>query len=346
MICGLANEMAKTENVTVCSMFEPQDDDIFWNKLSSNVHRITLGKSKEGFSPKTIIKIWSLINRGGYDIINMHGFFYYYVLSVYTQRNKAHFFYTIHSDASKENGSWGRYVFGLKKYSFIKGYVNPITISKASNESFRSVYGIDGRVIVNGIPKPVVSNQVNLVDEMRSTSCTKVFVHPGRITEAKNQVVLCRVFDLLIKEGFDVALIIAGSKQEESIFEEMSPYFSERIKYVGERNDITELLARSDGMCLPSIWEGLPVTLLEALSVGCVPICAPVGGIVNVIHDRVNGILSRSSNLEDYLSTMKYYLSLSQSEINSLKVKAAKSFEPYDIVKTSQEYLEYYRESL
>ena len=58
MICALANEMSKTENVTVCSLFQPQPDDVFWNKLSPNVHKKTLGKCKEGISFKEIFKIY------------------------------------------------------------------------------------------------------------------------------------------------------------------------------------------------------------------------------------------------------------------------------------------------
>lgn len=48
-------------------------------------------------------------------------------------------------------------------------------------------------------------------------------------------------------------------------------------------------MAHCDAMCLPSIWEGLPVTLLEALSVGCIPICSNVGGIPDVIESGMNG---------------------------------------------------------
>ena len=344
MICALANEMSKTEDVTVCSMFKPNDDDVFWGKLSNHVHRISLGKTKEGFSLKILLRIWKLINSGGYDVVNMHGFFYYYVLSVLTQRRKARFFYTVHSDASMENGSWGRYVFGIKKRCFIKGIVKPITISKASNNSFHNLYGIDGRIIENGIPLQIISNKPNMVDKMRITDSTKVFLHPGRITEAKNQVVLCKVFRRLIENGHDVALIIAGSKQEDEIYERMEPYFNDRIKYIGERKDVLELLARCDGMCLPSIWEGLPVTLLEALSVGCIPICSPVGGIVDVVKNGVNGLLSISSSFDDYYAIMVSFLNMTEANVSAMKEKAKESFKAYDIKETAKRYLEYYTE--
>jgi glycogen synthase len=88
------------------------------------------------------------------------------------------------------------------------------------------------------------------------------------------------------------------------------------------------------------------VTLLEALAVGCVPICSPVGGIVNVIQNGENGILSKSSSFEDYLETMKDYLNLTLSDIAALNKNAKESFDPYNITKTAKHYLEYYREKL
>ena len=139
-------------------------------------------------------------------------------------------------------------------------------------------------LILNGTPRPVLGKELNLINDLRLTTDTKVFFHAGRISKPKNQLILCKVFDRLIKEGNDVVLAIAGTAEEKTIFEERSRYFSKRLVYLGDRNDVPNLMAQSDAFCLPSIWEGLPVTLLEALSVGCIPICSPVGGIVNIIN--------------------------------------------------------------
>lgn len=342
MVCGLANEMANNHEVTVCSIFEPRADDVFWNKLNPIVHRITIGKKKQGFSLKTILKIRELIKDGNFDAVNMHGFFQYYFLAIFTLRIKTKFFYTVHSDASKESNTWGKFLFLLKKRAFEKGSVFPITISPASNDSFRLMYGMDGKMIENGVVKPIIKGKPNEIDHYRLTNKTKVFLHPGRINEAKNQIVLCRVFDTLIKEGFDVVLIIAGGNHDKQIFDIIKTYFCDRIIYLGELNNIPDLLSRCDGMCLPSIWEGLPVTLLEALAVGCIPICSPVGGIVNVVQNGENGILSQSSSYDDYLKSMRAYLSLTNEQLSSMKEKVIKTFDLYDIAVTARKYLDYY----
>jgi len=342
MICGLANKMAESNSVTVCSIFKPNKTDIFWNKLSGSVKRETLGKETPGFSPSYLFKILKYIQKGKYDIVNIHGAFYYYFLSVLILHKSVQFVYTFHSDAYMENSSRDKQILPLKKYALRKSWIHPVTISEASQSSFRALYKVESSLIENGIPKPIVSDRSSFINDLKTSPDTKVFFHPGRITQAKNQVVLCRVFKRLIEEKEDVLLLIAGSVQDQCIFSQINEFFSDRIIYLGERNDVPDLFASVDGFCLPSIWEGLPVTLLEALSVGCIPVCSPVGGIVNVIEDGYNGFLSKSSKEDDYYVAMRRLLALNSDQLKQLKSNAKKSFEKYDISLTVEEYLMLY----
>lgn len=342
MICGLANTMAERENVSVCSIFEPKESDVFWKKLSPKVKRVSLGKRTPGFSVGVVYKILRLIEKGRYEVVNLHGFFYYYALTVLVLHHRVKFFYTIHSDAKMENSSWDRRFFPFKKFFFRKGWVHPITISDASKESFERLYQCGSQLIYNGVPRPQ-SGTTDLVSRFRPSAKTKLFIHAGRIDTPKNQVVLCKVFKRLIDEGEDVVLLIAGSKQKQGIYDQMEPYFCDRIRYLGERSDIPQLMAQCDAMCLPSIWEGLPVTLLEALSVGCIPICSPVGGIPNVVEQGKNGLLSNGPSEEDYYQTMKSFLSLASESVVEMKEACICSFTPYDIAHTAASYLETYK---
>lgn len=40
-----------------------------------------------------------------------------------------------------------------------------------------------------------------------------------------------------------------------------------------------------DAYALCSSYEGMPISLIEAIGVGCIPVCTPVGGIVDVVHN-------------------------------------------------------------
>ena len=344
VIIGLANELSKNNDVRVCSIFKPVDGGIFYTRLSKGVKKEHLGIEKNGFSFRNLWKVFKFLKNTDAEIVHFHGFFYYYALPIILFHKRLKFVYTFHSDAFMENSKWDRRIMWLKSFCLRHHWMNPVTISPESKESFTKLYGLDSRLIKNGIVRPKVSEKANDIDRARITDKTKVFFHPGRITVPKNQVVLCKVFQRLIKDGEDVVLLIAGTNQDAPIYKELEPMFCDRIKYLGERNDVPQLLSRADGFCLPSIWEGLPITLLESLAVGCPPICSPVGGIVGVVQSGCNGFLSQSSSEEDYYACMKEFLALSKEQIKSIKVHCLETFVPYEISNMSNTYLEYYKE--
>ena len=343
IICGLVNELYSDNDVTLATIFKPKESDVFETKVNTKVKRVNLGKVKPGFSLIEIFRIFRLIRRGDYDIVHIHGFFYYYALSVLLLHRKVKFFYTIHSDAKMENSIWDRRILWLKKLCFKKKYMRPITISPASKESFSKLYNTDSTLICNGIPKPFVDTTENPLEKYKITPATKIFVHAGRINVAKNQVVLCKSFSTLVKNGYDAVLLIAGGNYDDTIMQQIQPYFCNRIVYLGERGDIPTLFSYADAMCLPSIWEGLPVTLLESLSVGCIPICSPVGGIVNVVTHGYNGLLSKDSSEEQYHKVLEEYMRLSTERQKEIRNNCVKSFAQYDIKQTAQQYELAYR---
>lgn len=98
-----------------------------------------------------------------------------------------------------------------------------------------------------------------------------------------------------------------------------------------------------DAMCLLSKWEGLPVVLLESLAVGCIPVCSPVGGVPDIVHDGVNGLLSRGGGENDIYDVISRFLTLSKEEIETISENCKRSFEKYEIQNTCAKYLEAYR---
>lgn len=342
MIASLSNEMSKNNQVDILTIFAPKESDLFIKRLDSRVGFHTLGKVTTGISLRYIWKMYRFIRYGNYDVVNIHGFFYYHFLSVLLNHNRTKYFYTVHSDAVKENNNWDRYLFKLKRFCFKKMWMRPITISETSRVSFERLYKCSSILIHNGVENRRTSDLIipEIIKLIRINKDTKVFLHAGRISEPKNQLVLCEAFSQIINEGTDVALIIAGPNQDQSIFDSLKPFFSNpRIHYIGERNDIINLLCYSDAMLLPSLWEGLPVILLESLSVGCVPICSPVGGIVDVIHDGYNGILTKDSTKESIIKSVRDFLAFKENKLSVMRKNALSSFETYDIANTSKEYL-------
>jgi glycosyltransferase involved in cell wall biosynthesis len=64
-----------------------------------------------------------------------------------------------------------------------------------------------------------------------------------------------------------------------------------RVRFAGPRRDLGNILAASDVFVMPSLWEGLPLSLVLAMGAGLPVVASRVAGIPEVIHDGVNGLL-------------------------------------------------------
>lgn len=346
IVCGLVNEMSKQHEVSLCTIFARREDQVFERQLSPNVRRFDLGKSKLGFSLREILKIYRFIRKGNYEVVHIHGFFYYYALAIMLLHRRVRFIYTIHSDARMECSSWDKQIFPLKRYAFRHGWMHAVTISHESQRSFTDLYQSDSTLIYNGVEKYTGTPSPSLLQEYRYTPNTLLFLHPGRITKAKNQLVLCRVFQRLILEKNDIVLLLAGSNDDEQIYQRIEPFFSERIVYLGARTDVRDMMCRADAFCLPSIWEGMPVTLLEAISVGCIPICAPVGGIPEIVKNNENGFLSTDSTFEGYYAAMRAFLSATPYVRADMRKWCIETFKPFSMRTIAQQYVRLYNNLL
>ena len=99
----------------------------------------------------------------------------------------------------------------------------------------------------------------------------------------------------------------------------------------------------ADFMLLPSKWEGMPISMLEAMSQCCIPICSPVGGIPSVVRHLDNGILLGDSSVDSIYRALKIANSLSDEEMARLAHNGLKTIKEFSIEKTAQEYLKYYK---
>ena len=130
----------------------------------------------------------------------------------------------------------------------------------------------------------------------------------GRITAAKGMNELIEACKVLKNEMLPFKLIIAGS---ERVGDNYVSVFSEQLgdsfEYAGivSGETKTNFLKRIDVFVLPSYFEGLPVSLLETMSFGCVPVTTDVGSISTVVKNGDNGLFIKVKDSGDIVDNVK-----------------------------------------
>ena len=83
----------------------------------------------------------------------------------------------------------------------------------------------------------------------------------------------------------------------------------------------------------------MPISLIEAMSCGLIPICTPVGGIVDMIKDGYNGFLSDDLSLDSYARALRRFLNLNEEERTKIKKNVIESSYLYTIEHCATQYV-------
>ncbi|MCM8802497.1 MAG: glycosyltransferase family 4 protein [Candidatus Omnitrophica bacterium] len=160
----------------------------------------------------------------------------------------------------------------------------------------------------------------------------KIIIYAGRLTEQKGVEYLIRSFrELEIKEKL---LIILGEGDLKNKLEKLTLELriSDSVLFLGKKENIIPYLQISDLFVLPSLGEGLPIVLLEAMACGLPVVVSKVGGNIDIVEDGINGYLIEPGNIYQIKNAIEDLLKNEEKikkigEINRKKIERDYSFE-------------------
>ena len=120
-----------------------------------------------------------------------------------------------------------------------------------------------------------------------------VLITIARLTEAKGHRYLLQALPRLLETWPQLCCLFVGEGELHDTLQRMAMDLGvERsCRFVGIREDIAEILAAADVVVLPSLSEGFPFVLLEALAMGCPVVASQVNGVPELIEDHKTGLL-------------------------------------------------------
>ncbi len=238
------------------------------------------------------------------------------------------------------------------KRSFLRNWVDKYTLPLAdmviSNsraggkillEKFHLIHS-RVKVIYNGIDLQEENNSVKkkgFLKEIGLSGDEKIVGFIGRLEKQKGVQYLIEAIKILNRENPSIYTLLIGDGKEKDTLERYSQYNGCKAIFLGWKENASRYLDSFDLLVLPSLWEGMPNVVLEAMKQGVLVIATSVGGNIEIIDDGKTGFLIKPGNSQLLAEKIKMVLSLSESEkasiIKNAKNKVMKNFNIQQMVK-------------
>jgi L-malate glycosyltransferase len=176
-----------------------------------------------------------------------------------------------------------------------------IAVSQASYDALPVSLRRRTTTVLHGVDLSRSDSLVARRDEMRARTRSELGVADGEllfITVAnlrpeKGYDVLLEAARSISDSGLPIRIAAVGRGPLSSVLQarHVDLALGDRFQFLGQRDDVLELLAGSDAFVLASLQEGLPVALMEATSVGLPIVASSIGGVPQVLEDEVDALL-------------------------------------------------------
>lgn len=146
------------------------------------------------------------------------------------------------------------------------------------------------------------------LNELKIPTDSTVILSVGELSKRKNHEVILKAISKI--KGKNIYYCIAGIGEKYEYLKELAKELniSDRFILLGFRKDINELLSCLDIFCFPSLHEGLPVSVMEAMSVGIPCIVSNVRGNNDLIDDNKGGFLVSTRSVEEFKDKIIFFM--------------------------------------
>jgi glycosyltransferase EpsF len=258
-----------------------------------------------------------IIRHGHYDIVHAHMF----NLSGWLLRHAyaegvgvriAHFHNT------NDGRRWSPVLFLRRAISreMIRIHANAVmACSRAALASAPRLRGsFANEVIACGIETEKYKAQTRSPGLRRSLGISEdaaVIGHVGRFVTQKNHKGLIEILKLLRRAVPNVCLVLVGDGPLKPAIEKQvaSSGLSAHARFLGARTDVDRILPAFDAFCFPSLYEGLPIAVLEARMAGLPVVASAIPQIEEALAGCNGGTLVEPESYREFASALASYLS-------------------------------------
>ena len=251
--------------------------------------RIVYLDKKLGLDLFMVPKLVRVMRQEGPDVVHTHLDVIKYATAAARLSGVKKCVHTVHSLADRE--AEGRIQKIINGTYFRKAWSVPVALTPEVQASVSDFYGLPPERI------PVIYNGIDLSRCIPKTTYetgeTVTILHVGRFDVPKNHAGLLEAFRLLRETHPECHLRLVGDGDLRADMEALAKEkgISDAVEFCGMQSNVYPYLHDADIFTLPSIYEGNPMTIIEAMGTGLPIVASRVGGIPDMIHDGESGIL-------------------------------------------------------
>lgn len=287
---NLTYELTKLgHKVTVVSMYD-YHSAITDRLEKSGIDVRYLGK-KPGLDIAIIPRIKKILKEVHADVVHTHRYCAQYAVPAAMLAGVKRRIHTVHNVAEKENGKLAR---KLNNFFFKHCHLIPVALSELIRDSIVKEYGINKdkiSVIYNGIDlsKCLPKTDYSIYGNFK-------ILHIGRFSEQKNHAGLLKAFKLFHDNHSDSELWLIGDGEKKAEIERYvtENNLDESVKFLGLQSNVYGYLHDADMFTLPSNYEGIPMTLIEAMGTGLPIVATAVGGVPDMLTNEKNAFVVKN----------------------------------------------------
>lgn len=175
-----------------------------------------------------------------------------------------------------------------------RGVDRYLAVSRSVADQLSTDFGIPAskvKLVYNGIPTTRFDRPANsaLRDRLTGATAQPIVLTVARLDKQKGQRYLIEAATQVPKAMF--VLVGDGPDRQELEAQARTRGVGDRVLFLGYREDVADLLACCDLFVLPSLYEGLPLSILEAMAAGKPVIASAIGGNDEVVAHGGTGLL-------------------------------------------------------
>lgn len=339
-LMGLAIAQKKCHDIVIMSLNKINENDKFHSfikeELEKNDIQVIDLKRKPGKN-FSIMKSYTLAKNflfnNDIDILNSHLPLSHLFTAVLFNNKYVHV-NTVHNAPEKTS-----------KITVFLNRTNPKIYCSKSAYELNKFPHIEYEIINNGIKfnkKELTNNDFNLHQELNIPDSSKIVMSVGAIREQKNYTFLIDLISTYY-EGSNTHFIICGGFDKNKILYDL--ILKQKLKnlhFLGIQNEIFKFLQLSDIYLSCSLFEGLPIAVLEAFSSGIKCVLSPIEQHIMISEDMPYCYIPENFDLKSFKNEIDQSLEI---EINKKEILADRdeTIKKFNVENTAKKYIDFYQ---